>query len=158
MTLPPITPEFAISMVALAVGTAVGIYMAARRPVDQQLGIVGQPFGNSEELQAEDDMASTEFQQEVLPLFEERNADLVKRLREVAQKCARERSGGITSADVITALERDDPVMHKRLQVAERRIMGAVFTKAWMQTGEWRKTGSRGRPQPVWVLKDGKAA
>lgn len=141
------TPELIASVIALAIGTAVGTYMAARKSVEERSGEAGQ-------LQAEDDMAA-EFQQEVLPLFEERNADLVKRLREVAQKVARERSGGITSADVITALERDDPAMHKRLQVAERRIMGAVFTKSgWMQTGEWRKTGSRGRPQPVWVLRE----
>lgn len=132
------TPEYIGALIALTIGTAVGVYMAARRPAVAE----------------HEDHMVTEFQQDVLPLFEEKNADLVKRLREVAQKIARERSGGITSADVIAGLERDDPTMHKRLQVAERRIMGAVFVKSgWMQTGEWRKTGSRGRPQPVWVLK-----
>lgn len=104
----------------------------------------------------DDDMPvpTEEFRQDVLPMFEEKNADLINRLREVARKVARERGGGITSADVIKALERDDPYMHKRLETAERRIMGAVFVSGWAQTGEWRPTGSRGRPQRVWVLKE----
>lgn len=141
--MPPITPEYLAAIAALTVGTAFAVFMASRRAPELQNPL------------EEDDLDNpSEFAQEVLPLFEERNADLVKRLREVAQKLGRERAGGITSADVIAALERDDPIMHKRLQAAERRIMGSVFVTGWMQTGEWRPTGSRGRPQRVWVLKE----
>lgn len=140
--MPP--PEFYGSMVAIFLGTALAVYMAGKSRDKEPPA----------ELEADEvDHPASDFHQGVLPLFEERNADLVKRLREVAQKVARERAGGITSADVIAALERDDPIMHKRLQIAERRVMGAVFISGWEQTGEWRPTGSRGRPQRVWVLK-----
>jgi hypothetical protein len=143
--MPP--PEYWWVMAAMAAGTFIAVFMPKPRKI-----IIVERFIEPEN---EDVTHPAEaFHQGVLPMFEEKNADLVKRLREVAQKAARERLGGITSADVIAALERDDPIMHKRLQIAERRIMGAVFVAGWVQTGEWRPTGSRGRPQRVWTLKD----
>ena len=144
--MPPL--EFYGAVDALFAGTVVAVRMAMARPEKAP----------EPKLEDEDVVhPSDEFRQEVLPLFE-KNEDLVKRLREVAQKIGRERIGGITSADVIAALELADPDMHKRLQTVERRIMGAVFVTGWVQTGEWRPTGSRGRPQRVWVLKDQMAA
>jgi len=143
--MPP--PEYWWALAALAAGTFLAVFMPKPRKVIIVEKIV--------EPEKETVTQTTDvFREEVLPLLEEKNKELVKKLREVAHKIARERSGGITSADVITALERDDPVMHKRLQIAERRIMGAVFVTGWVQTGEWRPTGSRGRPQRVWVLKE----
>lgn len=84
---------------------------------------------------------------------------LTKRLQDMARMLGRERPSGITSADVIAALEAADPTTHERLQNRDRRLMGAVFTKdEWMQTGEWRATGSHSRPQRVWSLRAREAA
>lgn len=141
MLAPPF--EFYAYLGAFFLASFLAVYMA-KRP--EQPSVTGE----------DDDMplANEEFRQDVLPMFEDKNADLVKRLREVARKVARERGGGITSADVIAALQREDPAMYRCLETAERRIMGAVFVSGWVQTGEWRPTGSRGRPQRVWVLKE----
>lgn len=89
----------------------------------------------------------------------DRDPALTKSLQQMARQIARERPGGITSADVIAALEAADPTTHKRLEARDRRLMGAVFPKdEWEQTGEWRATGSHGRPQRVWILRRTKDA
>ncbi len=88
-----------------------------------------------------------------------RDPELTRRLQIMARQLGRERPGGITSADVINALEAADPAMHERLQQRDKRLMGAVFADAeWAQTSEWRPTGSHGRPQRVWMLKQSVAA
>jgi hypothetical protein len=84
-----------------------------------------------------------------------RKSDLVSRLQAAAIQVGRGRPGGITSADVWAVLDDETKAEAK----AEGRIMGAVFpTAQWTQTGEYRKTGSHGRPQPVWVLREAVAA
>lgn len=98
--------------------------------------------------------AAAEVNKYVRPLAE-RKPDLVEKLRAVARQLGRERPGGITAADVWAALDAGT----KAEAQAEGRIMGAVFSKSeWFQTGEWRRLGSHGRPQPVWVLKAARPA
>lgn len=85
--------------------------------------------------------------------------ELTRALQDVARRLGRERPMGITSADVIATVEVEDQVLYRRLEMRDRRLMGAVFPKTeWMKTGEWRTTGSHGRAQQVWVLKAARVA
>lgn len=96
---------------------------------------------------------------QIVQTLEERDPELSRKLQAVARRLGHEQPGGITSGNVTAALEAMDPSTHERLQQLDKRLLGALFKKdEWLQTGEWRPTGSHGRPQRVWVLKAARAS
>lgn len=127
------TPEYIGALIALTIGTAFGVYMAARRPA--------MPYAGDE---------MTVFEQEVLPLFEAtpEKAAYVKKLRETALRLGRMNPDGITSDPLHDAC----PIP----QGMDKRIMGAAFQKrdGWVQVGyvpSQRKV-NHGRPVMKWRL------
>ncbi len=136
--------------IVLAGSTAFAVYMAGRHPAQCAL---------CSNLPYEEDDVSDVYQRDILPDAEKNHSAIIKSLRDTAMALGRMRPGGITSADVLSALKGADSETYMRLQNTDPRLMGAVFQRsAWMQTGEFRSTGSHGRRQPVWVLKAPEAA
>lgn len=142
-TLPSIDNyPLAWSILALGIGFGFACYMAGRpQKGDVSLsGNVGQPEFRSEG----DDMGA--FDQEVLPLFEESNAELVAKLRKTALELAARNPEGITADDIHEVCPIPPGV--------DPRIMGSAFQKqdGWVKAG-WmasRRKSTHGRPVRIW--------
>ncbi len=97
----------------------------------------------------EGEAMSDVYVQEVLPLQEREHPELARRLREVAQRLAREK-GEITSDDIHAA--------HPIPQGIDPRIMGAAFTpkKLWLRTGQQqsKRRENHGRWISTWSLRE----
>jgi hypothetical protein len=63
---------------------------------------------------------------------------------------------GIKQIDEDARAPRTDNIGLEKTKIKPER--GFIKTNEWMQTSEWRPTGSHGRPQRVWCLKASVAA
>lgn len=125
-----LTPEFVATLPVLFVGTVLGIYLAAR------------PRRETEE---QEDMADV-FTQDVLPLFDASNAELVAKLRKAALELGAKNPDGITADDVHDVCPIPPGV--------DPRIMGSAFQKqdGWQKAGwmQSRRKSNHGRPVRIW--------
>lgn len=145
------TPEFLLSLLALAVGHGVAVCMVSRRkPVAFEC--VG---GIKQERLRFRPMTTTVTQtdQYALPL-EKRYPELSRRLQETALRLAQEK-GTITSDDVWDA--------HPIPAGIEPRIMASAFKPRarWRKTGQYvptRRPSANRRPIPCWELREAEAA
>lgn len=129
-----LTPEFIAILPVLFAATLLAVYMAARPhkalPVEDQ-----------------DEMADV-FTQDVLPMFEESNAELVAKLRKAALELGAKNPDGITADDIHDVCPIPPGV--------DPRIMGSAFEKGlWIKAG-WtatRRKSAHSRPVRIWKRK-----
>lgn len=131
--IPPPPPEFIWSMVAIAIGSGVAVYMAARRTPQTE----------------EDVMTESLYDKNVAPEQEKNHPDLVAEIRATARRLA---AGGreITTDDIHEVLTLPPGV--------DPRILGTAFIprKDWIK-GSYRPTrrkAANSRPIPAWTLRE----
>ncbi len=145
MTHPELSTPVLLAYAAIAVGVAVGIIGASwRRP--RQMPILQETV--KQETEDVTDHPSEIYHDDIKPLQEQTNAELVEKLRKAAKDLAARMPDGITSDDIMDMV--DIPVS------VDRRIMGAVFNKnEWEHVG-WvptRRREAHGRPIRRWIRK-----
>lgn len=145
MTHPELNAPVLLAYAAIAVGVAVGIIGASwRRPRRE-------PIMQEPAIEETDDVTehpSEIYHEDIKPLQEQTNAELVEKLRKAAKELAARMPDGITSDDIFDMVDIPSNV--------DRRIMGAVFNKTeWVHVG-WQASRRRinhGRPIRRWKRK-----
>ncbi len=128
-------------MAILFASTYLAVYMAAKHSVYVEVPV---PMEGVEP-QEEGEEVSTVFEQQVLPIFEESNADLVAKLRRAALELGAKNPEGITADDIHSVCPIPEGV--------DPRIMGSAFQKAlWVKSGwmQSRRKENHGRPVRIW--------
>ncbi len=145
MTHPELNAHVLLAYAAIAVGVAVGIVGASRRRPRRE------PIMQEPAIEETDDVTehpSEIYHDDIKPLQEQTNAELVEKLRKAAKDLAARMPDGITSDDIFEVCEIPANV--------DRRIMGAVFNKnEWEHVG-WvasRRKINHGRPVRRWIRK-----
>jgi len=144
VTHPELNTHVLWAYAAIAVGVAVGVVGASWRGRRQTF----KQEPTAEESESVTDHPSQAYHDDIKPLQEQTNAELVEKLRKAAKELAARMPDGITSDDIFDIVDIPTNV--------DRRIMGAVFNKAeWEHVG-WQASRRRinhGRPIRRWRRK-----